>query len=163
MVNVDWTTGSARQLCLRESLNSRTSHGTAVLLVSSHPPETGAERWLAPGGQEGLEFHPGQPGQKGEKGKSHWHRLRRGPNGKLKKEKEHLPPGKEIEVNTNPIVGPPEPVNIWQHIDWGEVRRRTEIVIIVVGIIAVTVSTAGTGSTAAVAGGGKLILRLKGG
>ena len=128
-----------------------------------HGGGTAAERWLAPGGQEGLEFHPGQPGQKGEKGKSHWHKLKRGPNGKLKKEDEHLPPGKEIEVNTNPIVGPPEPVNIWRHIDWGEVRRRTEIVIIVVGIVVVTVSTAGTASSGALAGGGKLIARLASG
>lgn len=115
-----------------------------------HGGDSGAERWLAPGGREGLEFHPGKKGAPGHGGKDHWHRLKRKPNGRLEKEDKHLKPGEDLDVDTTPAVDSPEPESMWRHVDWGEAGRRTTYVVVGGAVVLVVV---GSGGTAAVAAG----------
>jgi len=131
-----------------------------------HGGDEGAELWLAPGGKEGLEFHPGKEGLPKWRGKDHWHKSRRGKNGRMKKEKTkkgHLEPGDVVEIDTGPIVGPPEPENMWKQVDWEEAGRRTTIAISIGGVIFIFFASGGSAAGAGIPAGLRFAPILLGG
>jgi len=64
----------------------------------------GGERWISPGGDEGLDFHPGKNGGKGFDGEDHWHKLKPKRGGGFEKDKTggrkggHFRPGDEVDL-----------------------------------------------------------------
>ena len=88
-----------------------------------HGDPNGGERYLAPGGRQGIEFNPGKKGENGWERKDHWHKLRRDRKGKLEKEKTggHYNPGDEMDIDFTPMVCPGKQDSMWNHVDWGTV------------------------------------------
>ena len=87
-------------------------------------------------GKEALEFHPGKKGLPKWRGRDHWHRSRRSKTkpGRWDKDEEHLEPREVVDVDTEPIVGPQEPENMWKQVDWEEAGHRTSIAVGVGGL-----------------------------
>ena len=104
--------------------------------IPKHGGPNGEELWLAPVGKEALEFHPGKKGLPKWRGRDHWHRSRRSKTkpGRWDKDEEHLEPREVVDVDTEPIVGPQEPENMWKQVDWEEAGHRTSIAVGVGGL-----------------------------
>jgi len=78
-------------------------------LPSGWKPDTShkyphGERWIAPSGDEGLDFHEGTPGKPAWGGKDHWHVIRPDRNGDWKTDESvghkggHFNPGEDVEI-----------------------------------------------------------------